>query len=112
MLRAAAPSHHKWHDAPPPKAPVSGNPAVLQGRCRLGRTGLTGCFMHLSESPIREGDGDDSSRGPDLKFLHSQSALNSVKLELFRHLSTVELKSSLAPGQRGSLKIRPDGTIL
>ena len=35
-----------------------------------------------------------------------------AKLELFRHLSTDELKSSLAPGQRGSLKIRPDGTVL
>ena len=35
-----------------------------------------------------------------------------AKLELFRHLSTDELKSSLAPGQRGSPKIRPDGIVL
>ena len=48
----------------------------------------------------------------DLKFLHSESALNRVKLELFRRLSTEELKASLVPGQPGSLKVRPDGTVL
>jgi hypothetical protein len=35
-----------------------------------------------------------------------------VKLDLFRRLSTKEIKSSLAPGQPGSLKTRPDGTVL
>jgi len=54
----------------------------------------------------------DSSRGPNLTFLHSESTLNRVKLELFRRLSTHELKSSLVPGQRGSLKVRPDGSVL
>ena len=54
----------------------------------------------------------DLSRGPDLKFLHPGSSLNRVKLELFRGLSTDHLKSSREPGQQGSLKVRPDGTVL
>ena len=49
---------------------------------------------------------------PNLKFLHAESTLNRTKLEQFRCLATSELKSSLAPGQPGSLKVRPDGTIL
>jgi hypothetical protein len=49
---------------------------------------------------------------PDLKFLHAQSVLNRVKLESFRRLSTDELKSSLAPGKPGSLKVRANGTVL
>jgi len=54
----------------------------------------------------------DSTRPPKLKFLHPQSSLNRVKLDLFRRLSTEVLKSSLAPGRQGSLKNRPDGTVL
>lgn len=50
--------------------------------------------------------------GPRLKFLHSADVLNRVKLDLFRGLPTEELRSSLLPGQRGSLKVRPDGTVL
>ena len=49
---------------------------------------------------------------PNLKFLHSRSSLNRAKLEQFRRLATSELKTSLAPGQPGSLKVRPDGTVL
>ncbi len=49
---------------------------------------------------------------PNLKFLHADATLNRVKLELFRRLSTDELKSSLAPGLAGSLKTRIDGTVL
>ncbi len=55
---------------------------------------------------------DDPTHWPLLKFLHSESTLNRVKLDLFRRLTTEELKSSLAPGQQGSLKVRPDGTVL
>jgi hypothetical protein len=51
-------------------------------------------------------------KGPKLKFLHSESTLNRVKLEQFRRLTTDELKSSPAPGQQGSLKARGDGTVL
>ena len=47
-----------------------------------------------------------------LKFLHPESALNRVKLDLFRRLSTAQLTASLAPGQAGSLKTRKDGTVL
>ena len=47
-----------------------------------------------------------------LRFLHSESALNVGKLDEFRRLPTDVLKASLAPGQPGSLKARPDGTLL
>src|SRR5215472_3508891 len=48
----------------------------------------------------------------ELHFLHSAGVLNWVKLDLFRRLSTDEIKASLQPGQPGSLKARPDGTVL
>jgi hypothetical protein len=47
-----------------------------------------------------------------LKFLHADVAMSAPKIERFRRVSTCELKASLAPGQPGSLKTRPDGTIL
>jgi hypothetical protein len=47
-----------------------------------------------------------------LRFLHSTSTLNRVKLDSFRRLSTDILMASLAPGQPGSLKTRGDGTVL
>jgi hypothetical protein len=49
---------------------------------------------------------------PKLRFLHSDEAMNPVKLAAFRRLSTEELKASLYPGQPGALKTRPNGTIL
>jgi hypothetical protein len=49
---------------------------------------------------------------PNLKFLHSEGTLNRVKLEFFRRMRTDELRYSLAPGAEGSLKVRPDGTVL
>jgi hypothetical protein len=54
----------------------------------------------------------DFSPVPNLKFPHIEGTLNRTKLDGFRRLSTAELKSSLVPGQQGSLKARPDGTIL
>jgi hypothetical protein len=54
----------------------------------------------------------DQQGVPPLKFLHSLNALNSVKLDVFHRLPTTELLLSLAPGQRGSLKARRDGTVL
>ena len=47
-----------------------------------------------------------------LKFLHGPSNFNRWKLEQFRRATSGELKSSLLPGQLGSLKARPDGTML
>ena len=47
-----------------------------------------------------------------LKPLHTEASLLSLKLEQFRRLSTDELCRSLAPGQPGALKVRPDGTIM
>jgi hypothetical protein len=54
----------------------------------------------------------NSKRRPNLTFLHSEKALNSVKLDVFRRLPTADLKASLVPGQKGSLKARADGTVL
>ena len=54
----------------------------------------------------------DATPEPRLRFLHTETTLNQVKLDLFRRLSTEEIKSSLAPGKLGSLKTRPDGTVL
>jgi hypothetical protein len=47
-----------------------------------------------------------------LQFLHFESSLNRVKLEQLRRVSTDVLKDSLLPGQRDSLKVRADGTVL
>jgi hypothetical protein len=49
---------------------------------------------------------------PNLQFLHSSDALIPAKLEAFRRISKDTSKSSLHPGQPGSLKVRPDGTVL
>lgn len=49
---------------------------------------------------------------PPLKFLHGAELLRLVKLEKFRSLATRVLLESLHPGLPGSLKTRPDGTIL
>jgi hypothetical protein len=53
----------------------------------------------------------DSTPDPP-RFLHAEKTLNQVKPDLFRRLSTEKIKSSLAPGKPGSLKTRPDGTVL
>ena len=47
-----------------------------------------------------------------LKPLHSDEKLIPSKLEDFRRISNEVLVDSLRPGQSGSLKARPDGTIL
>lgn len=47
-----------------------------------------------------------------LKSLHSEGAIIESKLELFRKLRTEELINSLRPDQGGSLKTRPDGTMI
>ena len=54
------------------------------------------------------------ARGPQppLRSLHPESSLVPSKLDKYRRLVTKELIDSLAPGQQGSLKARPDGTII
>lgn len=47
-----------------------------------------------------------------LKFLHSEEILTQPKLEMFRKLETHVLVDSLRTGLPGSLKTRPDGTVL
>ena len=49
---------------------------------------------------------------PPLKPLHSGESLVASKLALFDRLTTDVLLQSLAPGQTGCLKTRPDGTII
>ncbi len=49
---------------------------------------------------------------PPLTPLHADDSLIPSKLELFRKVATKEIKKSLEPGQNGSLKARPDGTML
>ena len=47
-----------------------------------------------------------------LKSLHSESSLSQPKLSVFRRASSEELIRSLCPGEPGSLKVKPDGTIM
>ena len=74
----------------------------------LGDSTFSGYF-HRSICTIDAMDSKDERR---LTFLHSKSALNQVKLDVFRRLSSADLKASLVPGQIGSLKVRADGTVL
>jgi hypothetical protein len=53
-----------------------------------------------------------SSNQPPLKPLHADGSLIRSKLDAYRKLSDWELIDSLKPGQPGSLKVRPDGTIV
>ena len=49
---------------------------------------------------------------PPLQPLHLASALSQAKLNHYARLTTEELIRSLAPGQPGALKTRPDGTVI
>jgi hypothetical protein len=49
---------------------------------------------------------------PKLKPLHSEPSLINLKLQIFCKLATEVLIDSLKPGQTGSLKARPDGTMV
>jgi hypothetical protein len=47
-----------------------------------------------------------------LRPLHADSTLLPLKLGQYGKLTTQELVDSLRPGQAGSLKVRPDGTMV
>lgn len=49
---------------------------------------------------------------PPLIPLHPDQALLVLKLDTLGRVATAKLIESLAPGQPGALKTRPDGTIL
>lgn len=49
---------------------------------------------------------------PPLKPLHADESLIDSKLEQYGKLSDRELIDSLTPGRPGSLKVRPDGTVV
>jgi len=51
-------------------------------------------------------------KNPPLQPLHLASALSQAKLNHYAKLATEELIRSLAPGQPGALKTRPDGTVI
>lgn len=52
------------------------------------------------------------SNQPPLKPLHADSSLIGSKLDKYSKLSDQELIDSLKPGQQGSLKVRPEGTVV
>ena len=58
------------------------------------------------------GYGDAQRAQLPLRLLHPEGILSRVKLDQFRRLSTAELIGSLALGNPGALKARPDGTVL
>jgi len=49
---------------------------------------------------------------PPLQPLHLISVLSQAKLNHYAKITTEELIRSLAPGQVGALKTRPDGTVI
>ena len=49
---------------------------------------------------------------PPLRPLHGAGSLSQPKLAAFRKLTTEVLVHSLRPAEAGSLKVRPDGTIM
>ena len=53
-----------------------------------------------------------SSPLPPLVPLHPDSSLSPAKLEQYAKASIQDLIDSLRPGQPGSLKARPDGTMV
>lgn len=53
-----------------------------------------------------------SSNPPPLRPLHADRSLIESKLEKYRKVSDRELIDSLKPGRQGSLKVRPDGTMV
>ena len=50
--------------------------------------------------------------GAKLKFLHSESTLDRLKLGQFRRLSTPELRASMAPARAGRSRSGPMGPCL
>jgi len=49
---------------------------------------------------------------PPLKSLHPDSSFSIAKLEAYRKIGTSGLIDSLKPGEPGSLKVQPNGTIM
>ena len=54
----------------------------------------------------------EDANQPPLKPLHADSSLVGLKLDQYGRLSNQELIDSLKPGEPGSLKVRPDGTVV
>lgn len=54
----------------------------------------------------------DPPPDPPLRPLHPDASLNPAKLGEMERCTTEVLQNSLLPGEKHSLKTRPDGTIL
>jgi hypothetical protein len=54
----------------------------------------------------------DSPTYPPLKPLHPDASLSPAKIGEMERCTNDVLQNSLLPGQKDSLKTRPDGTIL
>ena len=91
----------------------------------LGRRLCSRCGMDynlIDDRPTVEGrcdvcGGELTTREDDTEEalatrLREYHAKTNPVLDLFRRLSTIDLKASLFPGQKGSLKVRVDGTVL
>jgi dihydrofolate reductase len=61
---------------------------------------------------LERGISQSTSRQSPLKPLHADDSLIESKLDKYGKQSNQELIDSLRPGQPGSLKVRPDGTIV
>ena len=57
-------------------------------------------------------DDETGSKFPPLKPFHADGTLIPLKLDMYRKLTDEELIDSLQPGTEGSLKVRPDGTMI
>src|SRR5271155_2105494 len=68
-------------------------------------------WQSSSYSLVMGPEGQEIMQAP-LKPLHADEALSKAKLEKYAKSSTQELIDSLRPGQQGSLKARPDGTMI
>lgn len=79
--------------------------ALVMARARLSRADAE----RLLESC---GNSVRLALDPPLKLLHPEDSFSRAKLDQFAKVSTQQLVQSLLPGEAGSLKTRPDGTVI
>jgi hypothetical protein len=75
---------------------------------RRMQVGVLTCYISRCRAILRR----VVSNQPPLKPLHADDSLIRSKLDKYGKLSDRELIESLKPGRQGSLKVRPDGTII
>ena len=86
------------------------------GRGRIQAGSCAGCpggkAPHLQTNDVLDSSRIRGMPMPPLKPLHPDSSLSKAKLGRYVKQTTQELIEFLEPGQEGSLKTRPDGTII